>query len=121
VKGSWATLARVGRIESQREVGGAASSEQRFFWTSRPWDVVQFAHAVREHGGGENGLHGVLEVSFREDDGRRRQGHGAHNRAVRRHLALHLLRREPGHKRGITARRKRAGWAREYLFQVLMG
>ena len=41
--------------------------------------------------------------------------------AVRRHMALHLLRREAGHKRGIKARRKRAGWERDDLFQVVPG
>jgi hypothetical protein len=41
--------------------------------------------------------------------------------AVLRHMALNLLRREPGHKRGIKARRKRAGWDRDYLCQVLTG
>jgi hypothetical protein len=34
---------------------------------------------------------------------------------------LNLLRREPHHKRGIKARRKRAGWDRAYLVQVLTG
>ena len=63
----------------------------------------------------------VLDVSFREDDCRIRQGHGAQNMAVLRHMALNLLRREVGHKRGIKARRKRAGWDRDYLLQVLTG
>ena len=102
-------------------MGGEVSSEQRFFLTSLPWDVVRFAQAVREHWGVENGLQWGLDVSFREDDCRMRQGHGAQNMAVLRHRALHLLRRESGHKRGIKARRKRAGWDRDYLFQVLTG
>jgi predicted transposase YbfD/YdcC len=121
VKGSWANIASVGLVESQREVGGEVSSEQRFFLTSLPCEVIRFAQAVREHWSVETGLHGVLAVSFREDDCRIRQGQGAQNMAVLRHLALHLLRREPGHKRGVKARRKRAGWDRDYLFQVLMG
>jgi hypothetical protein len=32
-----------------------------------------------------------------------------------------LLQRERDHKRGLKARRKRAGWDRQYLMQVLMG
>jgi predicted transposase YbfD/YdcC len=121
VKGSWAHIASVGLVESHREVGGAVSSEQRFFLTSLPCDAVRFAQAVRQHWGVENALHWVLDVSFREDDCRIRQGHGAQNMAVLRHMALNLLRREAGHKRGIKARRKRAGWDRDYLFQVLTG
>ena len=121
VKGSWANIASVGLVESHREVGGEVSIEQRYFLTSLPCDAVHFAQAVRQHWGVENALHWVLDVSFREDDCRIRQGHGAQNMAVLRHMALNLLRREAGHKRGIKARRKRAGWDRDYLFQVLTG
>jgi hypothetical protein len=46
---------------------------------------------------------------------------GAQTFAVLRHIALNLLRREPHHKRGIKARRKLAGWDRDYLVQVLTG
>jgi predicted transposase YbfD/YdcC len=121
VKGSWAKIASVGLVESHREGGGEVSIEQRFFLTSLPCDAVRFAQAVREHWGVEHALHWVLDVSFREDDCRIRQGNGAQNMAVLRHMALHLLRRESGHTRGIKARRKRAGWDRDYLFQVLTG
>jgi len=121
VKGSWAKIASVGLVESHREVGGKVSIEQRFFLTSLPSDAVRFGQAVREHWGVENALHWVLDVSFREDDCRIRQGHGAQNLAVLRHMALNLLRQEGGHKRGIKARRKRAGWDRDYLLQVLTG
>jgi len=121
VRGSWANITSVGLVESHREVGGEVSSEQRLFLTSLPCDAVRFAQAVREHWGVENALHWVLDVSFREDDCRIRQGHGAQNMAVLRHMALNLLRREPGHKRGIKARRKRAGWDRDYLFRVFTG
>ena len=121
VKSSWANITSVGMVESQRDVGGTVSIEQRYFLTSLPCDAVRFAHAVRQHWGVENALHWVLDVSFREDDCRIRQGHGAQNMAVLRHMALNLLRRESGHKRGIKARRKRAGWDRDYLLQVLTG
>jgi predicted transposase YbfD/YdcC len=121
VKGSWAKIASVGLVEAHRAVGDAVSIEQRFFFTSLPADAVRFAQAVREHWGVENARHWVLEVSFREDDCRIRQGNGAQNMAVLRHMALNLLRRESNHKRGLKARRKRAGWDRDYLFQVLPG
>lgn len=121
VKGSWANITSIGLVESHVEVGGEVSIEQRYFLTSLPCDAVCFAHAVREHWGVENALHWVLDVSFREDDCRIRKDHGAQNMAVLRHMALNLLRRESGHKRGIKARRKRAGWDRDYLFQVLTG
>src|SRR4029453_8398647 len=46
---------------------------------------------------------------------------GARDGEKFRHIAINLLRREPHHKRGIKARRKRAGWDRDYLVQVLTG
>ncbi len=121
VKGSWANSTSVGLVEAQREVGGAVAIEPRYFLTSRPCDAVRLAQAVRQHWGVENALHWMLDGSFREDDGRLRQGYGAQNMAVLRHMAWNLLRRESGHKRGIKARRKRAGWDRDHLFQVLTG
>jgi hypothetical protein len=69
----------------------------------------------------ENGLHWVLDVSFDEDACRIRKDRGAQTFSVLRHIALNLLRRESQHKRGIKARRKRAGWDRDYLLQVLTG
>jgi predicted transposase YbfD/YdcC len=121
VKGSWAKITSIGLVESRFEVDGEVSIEQRFFLTSLPGDAVRFAQAVRQHWGVENSLHWVLDVSFREDECRIRQDCGAQNLAVIRHMALNLLRQEAGHKRGIKARRKRAGWDRDYLFQVLTG
>ena len=118
VKTSWAHITRVGLGESSREVGGEGAMAQRVFLTSRPCDAMRFAQAVRGHWGIEDALHGVLAVRLREDDGRMRQGHGAQNLVVLRQMALHLWRRASGHKRGIKARRKRAGWDRDYLFQV---
>jgi predicted transposase YbfD/YdcC len=102
-------------------VGGEVSIAPRFFLPALPCDAVRFAQAVREPWGVEKALHGVLEVSFRADACRIRQGHGAQNMAVLRHRALNLLRRESSHKRGIKARRKRAGWDRDSLLQVLTG
>jgi predicted transposase YbfD/YdcC len=120
-KDSWANLHSVGMVEARREVGDTVQVETRYFLTSLPAQGVRFAQAVRQHWGIENSLHWVLDVSFDEDACRIRKNKGAQTFAVLRHSALNLLRREPHHKRGIKARRKRAGWDRAYLFQVLTG
>ena len=120
-KASWSNLHSVGMVEAQREVGNTIQVETRYFLTSLPAQGVRFAQAVRQHWGIENSLHWVLDVSFDEDACRIRKDKGAQTFAVLRHIALNLLRREPHHKRGIKARRKRAGWDRAYLFQVLTG
>ncbi len=108
-------------VESRRDIGDQVQLETRDFLTSLPAEAVRFAEAVRQHGGVENSLHGVLEGSFQEDACRIRQDKGAQTFAVLRHMAVNLLRREPHHTRGIKARRKRAGWDRDDLVQVVTG
>ena len=118
---SWSKLQSIGMVEARREVGEAVQIETRYFLTSLPAQGVQFAQAVRQHWGIENSLHWVLDVSFDEDACRIRKDKGAQTFAVLRHIALNLLRRERHPTRGIKARRKRAGWDRDYLAKVLMG
>lgn len=108
-------------VEARREVGEAVQIETRYFLTSLPAQGVRFAQAVRQHWGIANSLHWVLDVSCDEDACRIRKDQGAQTFAVLRHIALNLLRRERHHTRGIKARRKRAGWDRDYLATVLMG
>ena len=120
-KASWAKLHSIGMVESCREVGETVQVETRYFLTSLPAQGVRFAQAVRQHWGIENSLHWVLDVSFHEDACRIRQDKGAQIFSMLRHIAINLLRQERRHKRGIKARRKRAGWDRDYLLHVLAG
>src|SRR5262249_19750085 len=118
---SWANLHSMGMVEARRETGETVQVDTRYLLTSLPAQGVPCAHAVRQHWGIENSLHGVLDVSFAEDACRIRKGQGAQTFSILRHIALHLLRRDPHHKRGIKARRKHAGWDRDYLIQILTG
>ena len=120
-KASWAKLHSIGMVESWREVGETVQVETRYCLTSLPAQGVRFAQAVRQHWGIENSLHWVLDVSFHEDACRIRKDKGAQIFSMLRHIAINLLRQERRHKRGIKARRKRAGWDRDYLLHVLAG
>ncbi len=75
--------------------------------------------AVRAHWGIENGLHGVLDVAFREDESRVRAGHVAHNLALPRRIALTLLQHEPTAHCGTKAKRLKARWDHRYLLKIL--
>ncbi len=118
-KSKWAKLKCIGMVESERAIGEESSVECRCYLTSLDADAKEFARAVRGHWGVENGLHWVLDISFREDECRVRQGHAAQNFALLRRLALNLLKRDKTSKVGIKARRLKAGWSTPYLESVL--
>ena len=118
-KGKWAGLVSVGMVEAIREVEGKTTVERRYYLSSLPLDVATFARAVRGHWGIENKLHWVLDVCFREDQSRAREGYAAENLATLRRLALNLLKREPAKKRGIRGKMLNAGWDHAYLLKLL--
>lgn len=108
----------IGMVESHREVAGNVSIETRYFIGSIGTSAARFAHAVRGHWGIENGLHGNLDISFREDECRVRDPVARENLAVLRHLALSRLKND-GTKLGIQNKRLKAGWDESYLTKLL--
>ena len=74
---------------------------------------------VRGHWSIENQLHWSLDVSFREDDRRIRQGHAAENFSRLSRIALNLLKTDMSIKLGIKAKRKTAGWDHDYLLKLI--
>jgi predicted transposase YbfD/YdcC len=117
--GKWAGLRSIGMVETRRELAEQISRDTRYFIASLSGNAVEFGHAVRDHWHIENSLHWVLDVAFREDDCRVRQGYAAQNFAIIRHIALNLLRREQTAQCGIKNKRLQAAWDEPYLFKVL--
>jgi predicted transposase YbfD/YdcC len=119
--GDWAGLKSIVMLESERTVGGETSYTRRYYIASLPADAERIGKAVRAHWSIENQLHWSLDVSFNEDQSRIRKDNAPENFAMIRHLALSLLKRETTSKRGVTARRRKAGWDDQYLLQVIAG
>jgi len=63
-------------------------------------------------------MHWLLDVTFKDDLSRYRQGHGAKNMAVVRRFALDLVRTHKS-KGSVKTRRKIAGWNPHFLLSVL--
>jgi len=120
-KKEWPGLRSIIKIEAIRRIKGKLTSEIRYYISSLAMDADTLNRAIRDHWGVENVLHWVLDVGFREDENRVRQGHGAEMFAILRHIALNLLKQERTFKGGIHAKRLRAGWDEAYLRQVLTG
>jgi predicted transposase YbfD/YdcC len=99
---------------------GKETSEVRYFISSLPVKVKQFAHAVRSHWGIENSCHWCLDVTYREDESRIRNEHLRENFAWLNRLTLSLLKQHPD-KDSVAMKRRACGWNDEYMLQVLTG
>ena len=119
--GGWADVGSVALVCRERQAKGARNeSTAHYYITSLRVSASVLAGYIRNHWGIENGLHWVLDVSFREDDSRTRAGHAAANLAMLRRVAVSLLGRTKT-KGSIQTRRMKAGWDDDYLLQVLQG
>lgn len=114
----WAKLGSFGVVESIRDIQGVVTNERRYYLLSLSHDVRLFAKASRRHWGVENSLHWILDVVFKEDQSRAREGYAAQNLATLRRLALNALKRETS-KHSMRLKVKRAGWSNDYLLSVL--
>ena len=125
VLAKWKELKTIVKIEAYTTYKngrkqGHQEYKERYYISSLTQDAAQINYAVRAHWGIETKLHWVLDVAFREDDSRIRKGHADENMAIARHMAVNKLKNEKSCKRGIKAKRKKAGWDNEYLIKVLV-
>lgn len=118
-KSLWKGLKSIGMVQRERHIGEKISCETSYYLLSQEYDGKVFADSARKHWGIENKLHWGLDVSFREDECRKRAGNAAENFAMVRHIALNLLKQENSMKKSIKTKRLQAGWDDIYLIKVL--
>jgi len=114
----WPKMRSLVGVVSSRVVRGKATDEVRYYISSRKASAKQFQKAVRTHWGIENSCHWVLDVAFREDDHRLREGHAPENMSLVRKMALAMLKKANA-KMGIKNKRLQAGWDEAFLEHVL--
>ena len=117
----WKHLSAVVKIESTRYIKSCAKEEKqtRFYITSSNSSAEVIGKAIRSHWGIENKLHWQLDVSFSEDQSRKREGYAAQNFSLINRIALNLTKHEQSKKRSIKGKRLTAGWDNEYLLKIL--
>ena len=120
---AWTGLRTVLAVETIRGVNGSGKveAEIRYFLSSCRDDPTVLVQAIRRHWTIENGLHWVLDVTFREDDSRVRDRTAARNLAVLRKIAINLMGRSRTPRISMRARRKQAAWNDEYMLALLAG
>ena len=118
-KAEWTKLRSIGLVEAERHIDGKVTIERRYYLCSLDNDVQRFSQSIRSHWGVENRLHWCLDVAFNEDQCRVRKDHAAENFAILRHIVLNMLRRETSTKKGLKAKRRKAGWNKSYLTKIL--
>jgi predicted transposase YbfD/YdcC len=117
----WPDLCTVLAVETIRSVNGTGKTEAeiRYFLTSCDDDPAVLVRAIRRHWSIENGLHWVLDVTFREDDSRVRDRTAARNFALVRKIALNLVARDRSTRTSLRGRRKKAAWNDHYMLQII--
>ena len=119
----WPGLAAVLAVETIRGVPGTGkvTAEIRHYLSSAKLPPGALAAAVRNHWRVENGLHRVLDVTFREDASRVRERNAARSLALLRRIALNLVRADTTLKASLKGKRKYAGWDDAFMAALIAG
>ena len=120
----WPDLAFVVEVTREREnlTTSKRSTETSYYIGSdRNASAEKIARTIRRHWSIENSLHYVLDVAFGDDQARHRAKNAAENMMRLRRYALNIIKHSPGRKVGVANSRKRAGWDRNYLLELLTG
>jgi predicted transposase YbfD/YdcC len=123
----WENLSTVIKITATREFpNGKIKSHERFYTSyfvqstsiSSKNTKSDFNTLIRSHWEVENKLHWVLDMTFREDEQRKRAKHAAKNFAIVRKIALNLLKKDSG-KESLRSKRLKAAWSKDFLIKLL--
>ena len=116
----WPGVKSLVQVVRENEVNGVVTTSTHYSISSYRGTAAEMGNLVRGHWGIENDLHWLLDVVFREDGSRKREGNAGANLAMVRKVALSLLRRASG-KGSTVSKRLKAGREDNDLIEVLQG
>jgi len=114
----WPALNGVIIVESQREFRDKVERETRYYITSTTLPAKLSGPMIRDHWVIENGLHWVLDMTFRDDERRIRTENAPANFTTLTHMANNLFRKAPG-KDSVRMKRHTAAWDDDYLVRLV--
>ena len=119
----WEGIRTFGYIDNWRidKSTGEDVTERHYFITSLENDPKRILKFKRKHWGIENGLHWQLDVTFNEDDDRKRKN-SAQNYSLIAKMTLNILKnhQHKDKKASIKRKRMKAAWDEDYLNSLLM-
>jgi predicted transposase YbfD/YdcC len=116
----WKGLKSIGLATSHCLRDGKETIDVRYYISSLEVEVKAFARAVRGHWSIENSCHWTLDMTFREDESRLREGNLRENFAWLNRFALSLLKQHPG-RQSLVMKRRSCGWSDTFLMEVVTG
>ncbi len=115
----WSNMKSIVRIKATVIKDDKQTTEERFYITSLNGNAILINQAIRKHWHIENKLHWILDVIFREDYCRLRDGNGAENMNIIRKIALNKMKSDTSDKDSIKGKRKRCAWDDNYAAKIL--
>jgi predicted transposase YbfD/YdcC len=116
---AWKNVSTLIKIESSREIKGILHQETRYYISDETIPSPSYYLSLaRGHWGIENQLHWHLDVTFREDACRARQGDAPLNLSTLRKFALQLLSNQKD-KLSLKKRQYKAALDVQYLKKII--
>jgi predicted transposase YbfD/YdcC len=116
----WEDLKSIGVVTAESLREGKWVAETRYYLSSLEVNAPLFARAARSHWGVENGCHWSLDLIYREDESRIREGRLRQNFAWLNRLTLSLLKQHPG-AQSTAMKRRSCAWSDDFMIEVLTG
>ena len=120
-KEQWAGLKSVVKIYSERidKSNGKTQNETRYYISSCKPDPEKLNYIVRKHWSIENQLHWVLDVTFNEDNSRRRVKNAASNFNIILKTAMVILKKDGDKTISLARKRYKAALECSYREKLL--